>query len=43
MIFLTVELAGDGYQVDIELNGHVDGKPRGMRIPTTLSRSSEEE
>lgn len=43
MIFLTVELAGDGNQVDIELNGHVDGKPRGMRIPTTLSRSSEEE
>ena len=43
MIFLTVELAGDGTQVDIELNGHVDGKPRGMRIPTTLSRSSEEE
>ena len=43
MIFLTVELVGDGTQVDIELNGHVDGKPRGMRIPTTLSRSSEEE
>ena len=43
MIFLTVELAGSGTQVDIELNGHVDGKPRGMRIPTTLSRSSEEE
>jgi hypothetical protein len=43
MIFLTVELAGDGNQVDIELNGHVDGNPRGMRIPTTLSRSSEEE
>ena len=43
MIFLTVELEGDGTQVDIELNGHVGGKPRGMRIPTTLSRSSEEE
>ena len=43
MIFLTVELSGDGSQVDIELNGHVDGKPRGMKIPTTLSRSSEEE
>lgn len=43
MIFLTVELEGNGTQVDIELNGHVDGNPRGMRIPTTLSRSSEEE
>lgn len=43
MIFLTVELNGDGDQVDIELNGHVDGKPRGMRIPATLSRFSEEE
>ena len=43
MIFLTVELSGDGDQVDIELNGHVDGSPRGMKIPTTLSRSSEEE
>ena len=43
MIFLTVELTGDGNQVDIEINGHVDGKPRGMRIPTTLSRFSEEE
>tara|TARA_Y100000766_G_scaffold11366_1_gene8228 strand:- start:1344 stop:3626 length:2283 start_codon:yes stop_codon:yes gene_type:complete len=43
MIFLTVELEGDGTHVDIELNGHVDGKPRGMRIPATLSRSSEEE
>ena len=43
MIFLTVELSGDGDQVDIELNGHVDGSPRGMKIPTTLSRSLEEE
>ena len=43
MIFLTVELAGNGTQVDIELNGHVNGNPRGMRIPTTLSRSLEEE
>ena len=42
-IFLTIDLAGEATQVDIELNGHVDGVPRGMRIPTTLTRFEEEE
>ena len=35
-IFLTVDLAGEATQVDVELNGHVDGVPRGMRIPTAI-------
>ena len=42
-IFLTVDLAGDASQVDVELNGQVNAKPRAMRIPTTLSRFGEEE
>ncbi|MEC7112459.1 MAG: hypothetical protein VXW72_02890, partial [Candidatus Thermoplasmatota archaeon] len=42
-IFLTVDLAGEATQVDVELNGHVDGVPRGMRIPTALTRFEEEE
>ena len=42
-VFLTVDLAGEATQVDVELNGHVDGVPRGMRIPTALTRFSEEE
>ena len=42
-VFLTVDLTGDATQVDVELNGHVDGVPRGMRIPTALSRFDEEE
>ena len=42
-IFLTIDLSGDATQVDIELNGHVEGVPRGMRIPTTLTRFTEAE
>ena len=42
-IFLTIDLAGEATQVDVELNGHVDGVPRGMRIPTALTRFEEEE
>ena len=42
-VFLTVDLAGDATQVDVELNGHVGGTPRAMRIPTALNRFVEEE
>ena len=42
-VFLTVDLAGDASQVDVELNGHVGGTPRAMRIPTALNRFVEEE
>jgi len=42
-IFLTIDLTGEATQVDVELNGHVDGVPRGMRIPTALTRFDEEE
>ena len=42
-VFLTIDLAGEATQVDVELNGHVDGVPRGMRIPTALTRFGEEE
>ena len=42
-VFLTVDLVGDATQVDIELNGHVGGTPRAMRIPTALNRFVEEE
>ena len=42
-IFLTIDLAGEATQVDVELNGHVNGEPRGMRIPTALTRFEEEE
>lgn len=42
-VFLTIDLAGEATQVDVELNGHVEGVPRGMRIPTALTRFSEEE
>ena len=42
-VFLTIDLAGEATQVDIELNGRVDGVPRGMRIPTALTRFDEEE
>ena len=42
-VFLTVDLLGDATQVDVELNGQVNGVPRGMRIPIALSRFQEEE
>jgi hypothetical protein len=42
-IFLTIDLEGEATQVDIELNGQVDGIPRAMRIPSTLTRFDEEE
>jgi hypothetical protein len=42
-IFLTIDLAGEATQVDVELNGQVEGVPRGMRIPTALTRFNEEE
>lgn len=42
-VFLTIDLEGEATQVDIELNGQVDGTPRAMRIPTTLTRFDEEE
>ena len=42
-LFLTVDLSGEATQVDIELNGQVQGTPRAMRIPTALNRFSEEE
>ncbi len=42
-IFLTIDLSGDATQVDVELNGHVEGVPRGMRIPTAMVRFPEEE
>ena len=42
-VFLTIDLSGEATQVDVELNGHVEGVPRGMRIPTALTRFSEEE
>jgi hypothetical protein len=42
-IFLTIDLEGEATQVDIELNGQVDGAPRAMKIPTTLTRFDEEE
>ena len=42
-VFLTVDLVGDATQVDVELNGQVEGVPRAMRIPFTLNRFAEEE
>ena len=42
-IFLTIDLSGEATQVDVELNGQVNGVPRGMRIPTALTRFAEEE
>ena len=42
-VFFTIDLSGDGLQVDIELNGQVDGVARAMRIPTTLTRFPEQE
>ena len=42
-VFLTIDLVGDATQVDVELNGQVEGVPRAMRIPSTLNRLGEEE
>ena len=42
-IFFTIDLIGNATQVDVELNGQVEGVPRAMRIPSTLDRLSEEE
>ena len=42
-VFLTVDLLGDATQVDVELNGQVEGVPRAMRIPSTVNRFTEEE
>ncbi len=42
-VFLTIDLVGDAIQVDVELNGQVEGVPRAMRIPSTVNRLNEEE
>ena len=42
-VFLTIDLVGDAIQVDVELNGQVEGVPRAMRIPSTVNRLKEEE
>ena len=37
--YLVVELNGPARQVDVELNGRMDGKPFAARVPETLERT----
>lgn len=43
VVFLTVELEGDGTRVDLEVNGLVDAEPRAARANSSLELTLEEE
>ena len=43
VVFLTVDLDGDGSLVDLEVNGLVEAEPRAARATTSLLLGSDEE